>query len=446
VKSWKEAFCTGDDSDVKADFFRERKDRLVHIQRHFSRLGKLEKFEVTETPKPEALTEMIERATLPQFIVVTGLSTELTPKVAALVTKRLVTGAALTLEAGQDNSTEKIMEKLKQHINSGSGPMLVLDRYLQTEQAVEDFVDKFGIPQLVINVEASDEFIEQEFTKVHEADEPAIEDEDKTKLLTANREAYTKVMKMFSDRCASAVLDVPLRGTWEALEEPAAQDKEAEDLFTRQVEARLLPQAYVLVVPDGDIGFGGMVADCICTAGSGDRPQKYTIIDTLQIFKPGGHSQDLEESLHKALFTAEAPDCLPPQLWMALFQEAFAKSATPTGPFLITNFPTASSVTGVGPTITDQFCMLESIVVLKGILQAKLSEGAFNACCPDRSSSEAYKQQAAFDENVKDQIQLQYGKVYPHEVIVSSMKQGTQEEARRVCSEFLAKASEAKKE
>merc|ERR1711920_349351 len=100
----------------------------------------------------------------------------------------------------------------------------------------------------------------------------------------------------------------------------------------------------------------------------------FTVVDANAIFKPGKHSTAIEDALHRASFTAEAPDCLPAKLWVDLFTEAFSSSSNPMGPFVITNFPTACAVTGRGPTVRDQFCMLESIASLGGIFHCHLTD------------------------------------------------------------------------
>merc|ERR1712217_582754 len=195
----------------------------------------------------------------------------------------------------------------------------------------------------------------------------------------------------------------------------------------------MLPKAYVLVVPSGEIGFDSLVTSGICTAGTKD---KFTVIDTMETFRRGGHSAELEEKLHKASFTASGSDCLPAQLWVDLFQEAFAASANPSGPFLITNFPTPSSVTNMGPTVRDQFCMLEGIAVLQGILHVRLMEGAFATCTPEGSLD--FGAQQVFDDKVNSQILTQYDKDRICEVTIDNIPDGGENAAAQiVCDSFL---------
>merc|ERR1712151_1368150 len=126
----------------------------------------------------------------------------------------------------------------------------------------------------------------------------------------------------------------------------------------------------------------------------------FIVLDCAKLLSRGDHTPELEAQLTKSLKTAELPDALPAQLWKALFQEAFAKSANPMGTFIITNFPTPCSMRS-SPTIRDQFCMLESISVLRGILQVTLSEAAFSQCCSE--SHDALAEYLAFEQCVKDQ-------------------------------------------
>merc|ERR1719181_1047691 len=64
VTSWRESFCAqgGGDSNTRNKLFSEHIERLQPIVVHFSRLGKLEQFDVIDTPKPAMLQHMIGRA------------------------------------------------------------------------------------------------------------------------------------------------------------------------------------------------------------------------------------------------------------------------------------------------------------------------------------------------------------------------------------------------
>lgn len=255
-------------------------------------------------------------------------------------------------------------------------------------------------------------------------------------MIATEKEKQDAVLKALMEGCPSAIINFDDKAMLQAApEEPAKVAQEV----CEKVKEMMLPKAYVLVMPAGEIGFGDLVTTCICTTTKGGkegaRPQKFTVIDTTEIFEPGRHSPEIEDRLHKALFTAEAPDCLPAKLWVDLFQEAFSTSATPMGPFLITNFPTASALTGNGPAIRDQFCMLDSIVVLGGILHVTLREDAFNACCPDRTLD--FDDQQQFDFKVKDQILKQYNEKRLCEALIETIPNGAEKAAEKVCAQFL---------
>jgi len=281
---------------------------------------------------------------------------------------------------------------------------------------------------LVINVNFDEEFITEEFKRQEENEEK--EEEEVENILKPERATHNQVQAIFQERCPSAVVNIDYSSMNVSEDNP---DLAIKDMCALAL-AKMMPKAHVLVIPNGEIDFGGLVTKSICTSAT---KQKFTVIDTLDIFERGGHSPEIEAQLHKASFTAEAPDCVPAKLWVDLFQEAFAASANPTGPFLITNFPTPSSVTGMGPTVRDQFCMLEGIVVLEGILQVRLSEEAFALCCPDRSLS--FEMQQDFDNKVNSQILTQYDKNRICEAAVESIPDGREvEAAEKVCGDFLS--------
>merc|ERR1711920_102212 len=164
----------------------------------------------------------------------------------------------------------------------------------------------------------------------------------------------------------------------------------------------------------------------------------FTVVDANAIFKPGKHSTAIEDALHRASFTAEAPDCLPAKLWVDLFSEAFATSANPMGPFLITNFPTMSAVTsGLGPTVRDQFCMLQGIATLGGILHVHLSDDSYTSCCSNSPEDlQMYKQ---YDAEVSDQIMKQFEKERICECNVDSVGDtAISKAAQQACTDFLS--------
>jgi len=402
---------------------------------HFSRLGKITRFDVTEAPKEAALEMMISQATRPEFLLCMGLSKELTPNVADMIAKDMGCEKAIRLEPPKEKDEPVDIEmQLKPHVESGK-KMFVLDRFLENDTVANEFLKLFGNPQMVVNVRVPDdethaEILKGEISKAdEEADPPreAKEPEELDKIIGDDRASYTQVMQVLTDRCASAIFDVDYMAPPD--DDP---DKVARDICAT-VRAKMMPKAYVVLTPECEIDFSGMVTNCIVTAS---QAHKFTVIDTLQVFERGGHRPELEEQLYKASFTAEAPDCLPPKLWVDLFLEAFSKSANPAGPFLITSFPTPSSINGVGPTIRDQFCMLEDIVILKDILHVWLSEDAFKACCPDDSLT--FERQEAFDDRVNKHILTQYHKEQICDSRVENIPDGGEARAaQKVCGDFL---------
>merc|ERR1712232_1070612 len=189
-----------------------------------------------------------------------------------------------------------------------------------------------------------------------------------------------------------------------------------------QVKGNMKPRAYIVVTPPGANDFGSLVAEAICTSkreakkgaesGGGlksgpQRPQKFTVLDAREMVKLGRHRPDIETRLAKALFAADAPDCLSISLWAELFQEAFDQSPDPCGTFLVTNFPTPCSVQthSSGPTIRDQFHILAEASNMR-VLYVKFSEVAFAKLQSGANSEELAAFQdfdlTEFEERVSD--------------------------------------------
>merc|ERR1719375_1574673 len=81
VASWRDNFCQqagGDGSTQASRTFNESIERLEPIVTYFSKLGKLEQFDVIETPKPKMLQYMVEQSTMPQFAIINGVSAKTT--------------------------------------------------------------------------------------------------------------------------------------------------------------------------------------------------------------------------------------------------------------------------------------------------------------------------------------------------------------------------------
>jgi len=300
----------------------------------------------------------------------------------------------------------------------------VLDN-LKNKDLSQEFVEYFGSPQLVVNVEIDDEPLLEE---VKNEFPDAEEEEQETK--KNERSTYLESSEVFKESMAqSSILNIRLSSLQPSEDDP---DKINRDMC-EMVRARMLPKAYVLVMPHSE--FGSLATSSICT---NVRSHKFTVIDTAEIFQRGRHSPEIEEQLHKAAFTAEAPDCLPAKLWVDLFQEAFTASANPTGPFLITNFPTASAIAGVGPTFRDQFCMLDGIVVIEGMLHLQMAEEAFTACCPDRD----FAAQQEFDDVLNAYIRMHFNdKASPNRICEAKVDaipaHGEAEAAEKVAEVFV---------
>jgi len=432
VASWREKYigsCKDGDTDRAAQEFADKKQRLVQIVTYFSRLGKVDRMEVTETPKKETLAALIDQATMPQFVVVNGLSTELTPLLAERVASSLGAGPAVSMAtvAPQETSAETLA-KLKQHADGGGYSLIVLDRYIASEEFAREFMEFFGPPKLVVDLACDAEFVTEEFQGSHED----LDEEAATAQMESERATYEAMVKAFEETCPVLKLDKPAYAT--VAEKETTYAKAADELLV-QVKGKMMPTVHVVVAPVGEADFAGAVADGICAsgAGAGARQAKMTVLNTKTLFKPGKHSPAIEESLQRALFTAPAPDCLPSKLWVDIFSEAFATSANPMGPFIVTNFPTASAASG-GPTIRDQFCLLAGIASFGGILHVRLTDKAFGGIVSATPADfDAY---SALDAQVQDQMQKQFDKERVCEVSITEGDRA--KAAQKASSEFLA--------
>jgi adenylate kinase family enzyme/nucleoside diphosphate kinase len=375
-----------------AKAFEERLQGLEPIAAHFSRLGKLERLNVSKTPTSEELAGLIESATMPQFAIVTGSSTVITPKQAEklatayselpVTAEKVVAWAKATLsetiDPAQPDSFIPALQKFCATVNS---PFLVLDRYPHTADDAAAFVAAFGNPKLVVEIACETEYLVEEFQEANEDAE--VDPEELQAKFEEDKQVRATMLKGIEEACPGCVM---------SLSQATVKPEE----MAEQIRKRLLPQVYVLASAGS---FTEFVADSICTKG------KYTILDSTKLLSSGEHTPELEAQLTKALKTAVLPDALPAQLWKALFEEAFAKSANPMGTFIVTNFPTPCSV-GSSPTIRDQFCMLESISVLRGIMQVTLSQAAFSQCCSE--SQDALAAYLVYDQSVKEQTVVQF--------------------------------------
>merc|ERR1719335_1025334 len=154
----------------------------------------------------------------------------------------------------------------------------------------------------------------------------------------------------------------------------------------------MTPKAYVVISPLTAAAVGRHVGEAICSVSKAQdkKPVKFTLLDTEQLCKPGGHSQEIEEELTQVAMTAASPDALPVPLWTNLIKEAFQRSPNPLGNFVISNFPTACSTKSY-PAVRDQFDILESLCTLQGIIFVNFTEDAYSKFGIDAASAEEYK-------------------------------------------------------
>mmetsp|Transcript_66682 Transcript_66682/g.171704 ORF Transcript_66682/g.171704 Transcript_66682/m.171704 type:complete len:1489 (-) Transcript_66682:73-4539(-) len=445
VNVWRDAYLgQSQDPTRDAKAFDERVEGLRPVVTHFANLGKLERLDVDAAPTTEQLGTMLEQATMPSFAIVTGLSAGLTPKLAEHIAKSYNLPSALTMEQlmawakdtlgkalDQDSPAMDVFTAMKQYADSGRLPLLVLDRFPGKAEDAAAFVSFFGVPKVIVNVTSEDEAIEEEYRAANEE----MDDDTVAANLTAMRESYAATIKAFEEACPSALMTLA-RADFKA-EEVSVVVTEMCEL----VRKKLLPRVYVVVAPQGTGNFSGAIADSICTSLTlGGRQQKCTLIDCSQLFQPGGHSAALEDALYKASFTAEAPDCLPTKLYVELLQEAFTTSANPMGTFLVTNFPTPSAMVATPPTVRDQFCILESLASVEGMLHVALTESAFQLLCS--ASPEETAAYFTCENLVHEQMLVQLDGAKVCECAVDGdrgvAEQESKKAAAKVCSEFQA--------
>lgn len=436
--AWKEKFlarCKSGDPDADTKMFKDRSSRLSQIVTYFGRLGKLERLEVTETPTKDTLVELVDKAMWPEFIVVTGLSTKITPRLAEHVAKLLGPGPPVSAASVPPQETsEETFRLLREHAGkqlaeSGGSTTVVLDRYITSEEMAREFVAFFGPPKLVVDVSVDAEYWDAEFKEAN----AEMEEEQQNSQMEQLTASYGAVLKAFSEQCPSAMVKLANFAIPEEEQEKAA---DAEGLID-QVKAKLLPTVYVVVAPGGEDNFSMQVSDSIAATiktPDGSRPLKMTILNTAELLKPGRHSPEIEERLLRVLSASPNPQCIPTSLWIDIFREAIASSANPMGPFLVCSFPIAPGGPGA-PTVRDQFCILENLANLSGILRVKLSDEAFLACVSESAAELA--QYRAFDADVWAQVQLQFDKVQLCEAEPAS-KDGRAQAAAKAAADFLA--------
>jgi len=425
VASWRSQFVKAGGEDA-ATQFAEREERLPAIVSHFSRLGKLEKFELSGTAEQAQLEMMIEKATMPQFAIASSLSPVLGAQYAELLAMggKPVTSSTLMEFAASKKMTpdltvpEQFTMCLKSYAKTSGQPMLVLHDCPGSEATAQAFLELFGAPKVVLNIECDDEFLDEEYKGLHEDEE--IDGDALAAKLAENRTAMEGMVKVFKESCPANCMIVDRK----TITKP-------EDV-TSMLKMKLRPTAYVLMTPPA---CSRVVADAICNKAMAsspeDLPPKFTVVDASMLCKKGGHSPALEEALTRASFTAMTPDCLPSKLWTELLQEFFMKSPNPMGTFLLTNFPTLTSV-GPGETIRDQLAMIDSVATLAGVGHIKLTAGAYAGMISEDPAE--FAKYESFDTQVYDQLLAQFGPKYIMDYVVQEGETGVPD---KVAAEFF---------
>ncbi|CAE7312691.1 AK1 [Symbiodinium sp. CCMP2592] len=429
-KSWADSFATKEDSATAAKRFSELQSRLPPIVAHFSRLGLLEKFEVSETPSPEKLQSLIAKSRMPQFAVVSSLSPVLGAKKAQELCDAYggspITSKSLAEFAGKadDASSSDEVTMLKAFAQGRAEPFLVLQDCPSVDSQAHAFLEAFGAPRAVIYLECDDEFLDEEYRGLHEDEE--IDGEQLAEKMAQQRATMEGTMKVFKELCPGSYLEIDKKM------------RESPTDVAAVIQQKLMPTVYVILSPGTESDFGNLVAETICTMSTAGGledalPSKYTILDAMAICKSSGHSPAVEDAIAKASFTAETPDSLPVKVWAEIWREAFLKSADPMGTFLLTNFPTTSSVKS--NSVRDQLSVVESVSSLAGILHVKLGAAAFASfCSTDDEKLEAY---SAFDAQVHDQTLAQFGPGRIMECLLNEATDSTTA-AQKVAAQFFS--------
>lgn len=429
---WAEEYGKKGESATAAKKFSDLQQRLPPIVAHFARLGKLEKFEVNETPSQEKLQRLLDKSKMPQFAMVNSLS----PVLGAQQAKQLAAsygGTMVTMETlmSATGTTEvessKEVTMLKQYIQGVSSPLVVLQNFPSVDSQAHSFIEAFGSPKVVLDIECDDEFLEEEWKGLHEDD--AFDAEQFAEMLAGQRQAREATGKVFKQLCSGSCLSVDKK----LLETPG--------LLKGTVAPKLWPTVYMILAPNGACDFANLVAQTICTSSSVGGledavPVKYTVVDALAICKRGGHEPAVEDALGKASFNANTPDNLPIKVWADLLKEAFMTSANPMGTFLLTNFPTPSSITN--NNVRDQLAVVESLSNLAGILHVKVGAAAYACfCSTEPESLTAYE---GDDDKVHNQTLAQFGPAYLMECLIQEATDGPLA-AQKVAGHFFKELS-----
>lgn len=429
---WAEEYGKKGESATASKKFSDLQSRLPPIVAHFARLGKLEKFEVNETPSKEKLQRLLDKSKMPQFAMVNSLS----PVLSAQQAKQLAAsygGTMVTMEtlmsatATSELESSKEVAMLKQYIQSVSSPLVVLQNFPSVDSQAHSFLEAFGSPKVVLDIECDDEFLEEEWKGLHEDD--AFDAEQFAEMLAGQRQARETTGKVFKQLCPGSCLSVEKK----LLETP--------ELLKDTVAPKLWPKVYMILAPNGACNFANLVAQTICTSSTAGGledavPVKYTVVDALAMCKRGGHEPAVEDALGKASFNANTPDNLPINVWAEVLKEAFMTSANPMGTFLLINFPAPSSITN--NNVRDQLAVVESLSTLAGILHVKVGAAAYACfCSTEPESLTAYE---GDDDKVHNQTLAQFGPAYLMECLIQEATDGPLA-AQKVAAHFFKELS-----
>ncbi|CAK9031713.1 Adenylate kinase isoenzyme 1 [Durusdinium trenchii] len=252
--------------------FLKLQTRLQPIAAHFSRLGKLEKFEVSETPSKEKLQRMLDNSKMPQFAIVNSMSPVLGSKQAEQLGGTYGSGVvSLETLKGTCPEAEGEIAMLKQYTQGTSAPLVVLHNFPSVDSQAHAFVES----------RCDDEYLEEEWKGLHEEDEfDAEQFAEKLGQQRASMEATSKARRHGQDPSGSCLsVDKKLMDTPE--------------IVTDMIQQKLWPTVYVLMAPRGASDFGNLVAEKICTSSTAGGledavPTKYTMIDAMEICKSWG--------------------------------------------------------------------------------------------------------------------------------------------------------------
>lgn len=372
MNAWLEEQVKGttdnDEKTRKISAFEEQKRSLGPLVAHFSKLGMLQRIEATE--KDELLARA-QASTMPQYVVISGVSSAITGKQSQLLAASL--GTRPLARAANMGPKE-----LKAFADANGVSTLVLDRPAEAAQLVA----AFGPPKLAVNIICEDEFLEEEYKRDHE-------DEEFDAEAFAARTAAEK-----------AGVDVAMQVFGGVMRIERKLMKTAEEM-QQVIKKGLLPRTVLILAPEGKAGLSSMMAEAVCMqTPEGQMPERYTVIDASKLCLRGGHGPAIEEGLRKAALNGR----LPADLWAQLFSEAIARSANPLGSFLVINYPTAERP---GFAIRDQLALLESVSNLQAVIRMKVSTTAFKEHCSGRREDlEAYQ---AFEAQAYSQALIQLG-------------------------------------